>query len=125
MYAHLSPVDALDRIRAKTLSSAMWNARGYDPDITLLRVLVSEYGHAAAMDLLRLNDAYFGLREMFGKIRSKETKAKFVRSAENFKRQVDELIARLKPRLEDTELWPEIEQFEKKAEAWFQAIASQ
>ena len=125
MYGSLAPAGALDRIRAKTLSSGMWNAGRYNPDRTLIKVLVSQYGHSAAMDLLRLNEAYFGLREMFGKIRSKETKAKFVRSAENFKNQVDELISRLKPRLEDTELWPAIEQFEQQAETWFQAIASQ
>ena len=40
-YADMAPGSALDRIRLRTLAACLWNASNYNPDRTLIRVLVS------------------------------------------------------------------------------------
>ncbi|MBS3806089.1 MAG: hypothetical protein KGY60_01170 [Bacteroidales bacterium] len=123
-YADLDPGSALDRISLRTLAACMWNASACDPDRTLIRVLTSLYGHQTAIKLVRLNEAYYGLYEMYGKIRSKETKAKYVRSAENFKRQVDTLMSSLGKNLQDSDIWKDLTGFQIKAHSHFDSIMS-
>jgi len=121
-YADMAPGSALDRIRLRTLAGFLWNASNYNPDRTLIRVLVSLYGHQTAMELIRLNEAYYGLYEMYGKIRSKETKAKYVRSAENFKRQVDAYMQSLEQDLKESPIWPDLIRYKKQAQYHFDSI---
>ena len=121
-YTDLDPGNALDRIRLQTLAASMWNASEFDSDLTLIKVLVSLYGQPTAMELIRLNEAYFGLYEMYGKIRSKETKAKYVRSAENFKKQVDTLMDSLKRELKDKAIWTDLTDYQRQAQKRFESI---
>ena len=123
-YADLDPGSGLDRISLRTLAACMWNASTCDPDRTVIRVLASLYGHQTAMKLARLNEAYYGLYEMYGKIRSKETKAKYVRSAENFKRQVDTLMSSLGRDLQDSDIWKDLTGFQIQAQSYFDSIMS-
>lgn len=124
LLARAAPDSALTRIGLMTLSDYLWNAHDYNPDRALLRVLISRYGQQVAWDLIRLNEAWFGLYEMYGKIRSRETKVKYVHSAEDFKGEVDALMERLQPALEGTQLARELRYYKRQSEHYMQSILS-
>jgi len=123
-YADMDPHDVLSRIGLLSLSEYLWNSKDYDPDKTLLKILVSRYGKNTAFELLRLNEAYFGLYEMYGKIKSRETKVKYIRSAKDFKDQVDESMRNLQDQLENTDLFRELGEYRQQAEEQMQIIMS-
>ena len=119
-----SPDNMLARVGLTTLSEYLWNARDYDPELTLLKTLIAKYGSDVAWDLIRFNEAYFGLFEMYGKVRSRETKVKYVRSAEDFKSEVDALMKRLQTALEGTRLLQELTYYKRQSEHYIQRIMS-
>jgi hypothetical protein len=119
-----APDSMLARLGLMTLSEYLWNASDYDPDLSLLKVLIAKYGSDIAWDLIRLNEAYFGLAEMYGKIRSRETKVKYVRSAEDFKGELDAAMKRLQPALEGTPLFQELTYYKRRSEQYIQHIMS-
>ena len=51
-----------DRIRLQTASDFFWNPTNYDPDLSLYRALVSEFGEQTTQDLVYFNDYYFKLK---------------------------------------------------------------
>lgn len=51
-----------DRVRLLTASDYFWNPENYDPDLSLFRALVSEFGDKNAKRLVYLNDYYFKIR---------------------------------------------------------------
>jgi hypothetical protein len=55
------PSSELDNIRLATALDFLWNTSKYDPDQSLWKVLVSNYGRKNAMDLIYFNDIYFSL----------------------------------------------------------------
>lgn len=52
----------LDKVRLKTASDFYWNRENYNPDFSLFKVLVSEFGADAAQEILKFNDLYFKAR---------------------------------------------------------------
>jgi len=54
--------NVFDRIRLQTASDFFWNPDNYDPDLSLFRALVSEFGDENARILLYYNDYYFKIR---------------------------------------------------------------
>lgn len=48
-----------DRVRLQTASDFFWNPNNYNPDLSLYRALVSEFGTEAAKDIIKINDLYF------------------------------------------------------------------
>jgi hypothetical protein len=48
-----------DRIRMQTASDFFWNPENYNPDMSLYRALVNEFGPDLARDLLHYNNLYF------------------------------------------------------------------
>jgi hypothetical protein len=124
LLARATPDSMLTRVGLMTLSEYLWNADDYNPDLALLKALMARYGSDVAWDLIRLNEAYFGLYEMYGKIRSRETKVKYVRSAEDFKNEVDAVMNRLRSALEGTRLLQELTYYKKQSEHYIQSIMS-
>ncbi|HKL38985.1 MAG TPA: glycoside hydrolase family 20 zincin-like fold domain-containing protein [Bacteroidales bacterium] len=119
-----APDSALARVGLQTLSEYLWNARSYNPDLALLKVLISRYGQDVAWELIRLNEAYFGLYEMYGKIRSRETRIKYVRSAEDFKEQVDAIMERLQSDLQGSQLYRELTYYKLQSNHYMDSIKS-
>lgn len=58
-------VSVFDKIRLQTASDYFWNPGGYNPDLSLYRALVSEYGEQLTQDLIYFNDYYFKLKLEF------------------------------------------------------------
>lgn len=57
-----SPLDSeLMKIRIATAADYMWNNLTYDPDLSLWKILVSSFGHEAAMNLYQFNESYMTL----------------------------------------------------------------
>lgn len=54
--------NVFDRVRLQTASDFFWDPSSYDPDLSLYRALVNEFGSEAVVDLLRFNDEYFKVR---------------------------------------------------------------
>jgi hypothetical protein len=52
------------RIKFATVADYLWNTAGYDPELSLWKVLTRTYGKACARDLIYFNDAYFGLYQV-------------------------------------------------------------
>ena len=48
-----------DKIRLQTASDFFWNPENYDPDLSLFRALVSEFGDINARSLIYFNEYYF------------------------------------------------------------------
>jgi hypothetical protein len=121
----LDPGSRIGEIKTQSLADYLWNAKQFDPHYSLLKILIYEYGKITALNLIRFNEAYFGLYEMYWKIRTKETKRKYIRSAQDFKNQIDRLMATLRRTLKGKPLLAELESFKKKANEYFKHIQAQ
>lgn len=55
------PVSELEKIRITTALDFFWNIKKYDPDQSLWKVLVSNYGRKNAIELIYYNDLFFSL----------------------------------------------------------------
>ncbi|RLD64869.1 MAG: hypothetical protein DRI98_15210 [Bacteroidetes bacterium] len=64
------------KIKYATFADFAWNTDGYDPDMSLFRVLVSEFGKEGALELLQFNDAYYELVSVWSEIRNGKENAK-------------------------------------------------
>jgi len=121
----LDPGSRIGEIKTQTLADYLWNAKQFDPHYSLLKILIYEYGKTTAFNLIRFNEAYFGLYEMYGKIRTKETKRKYIRSAQDFKNQIDRIMATLRESLKGRPILSELEPFKEKANEYFKHIQAQ
>jgi hypothetical protein len=120
--AEMNADSRIDQIKVKTLADYLWNSRNFHSDFSLLKILISEYGKETAFDIIRFNEAYFGLYEMYGKIKTKETKRKFIRSAEDFKFQLDRIMQTLRKHIKDKPILSDLEHFKQKADGFYEQI---
>jgi hypothetical protein len=51
-----------ERIRMQTASDFLWNPANYDPDLSMYRALIAEFGLDVSRDLVKFNDEYFKIR---------------------------------------------------------------
>jgi hypothetical protein len=54
--------DIFDKIRLKTASDFYWNREGYNPDISLYKALIDEFGFDASRKIIKFNVIYFKAR---------------------------------------------------------------
>jgi hypothetical protein len=52
------------KIKYMTVADFEWNSTAYNPDFSLWKSLCKLYGKVTAIDLLRFNDAYYGLMQV-------------------------------------------------------------
>ena len=116
------PCSRTDKIGIMTLADYLWNSKNFDPDLSLLKVLIAEYGKETALQLIRFNEAYLGLYEMYGKIRSRESKRKYIRSAEDFNHQLNQIMQKLHKKLEGQPIVAELQLLMDKARQYFLSI---
>jgi len=74
----------LELIRLLTIQDYYWNSESYNPEKSLWIILNKLYGKNVAINLLYLNDAYFGLKEICQKIENIGLQHKNSRIARNF-----------------------------------------
>jgi hypothetical protein len=120
--AELYPDSWIDKVKVLTLSDYLWNSMSTNPDLALLKILISNFGKQTSFDLIRLNEAYMGLYEMYGKIKTKETKRKYIRSAEDFYRQLEQIMTSLRSELHGHPIIPELNLLADKAEGFYNSI---
>jgi hypothetical protein len=73
----------LDLIKFATIADFSWNAKTYNPDLALWKVLLSRYGPEAARILISLNDEYFNLVEIIAKLKSEGLVHKYIKRGES------------------------------------------
>jgi hypothetical protein len=76
-----SASNVFDKIRLQTASDFFWNPDKYDPDLSLFRVLVAEFGTDATKDLLKFNDLYFRIKSELILTANQKNKHKHMRKA--------------------------------------------
>lgn len=81
--------DLFDRIRLKTASDFLWNPVSYNPDLSLYKALVSEFGIEISRNILKFNDLYFQIKSelILAKVPSSNTK-QHIRKATNLIDQI-------------------------------------
>jgi len=65
MYINGDAYTEVYKIKYATVADYQWNTTAYNPELALWKVLYRRYGPALAEELLRFNDAYYGLYDMF------------------------------------------------------------
>jgi hypothetical protein len=123
--ADLNLESSLHKIGLMTLSDYLWNSSEFKPVQTLMKVLIAKYGKDTAFELIRLNEAYYGLYEMYGKIKTEENKRKFLRSAESFKNRFSRIMKNLQEELENSSILSELEGLQTEADSLFTNIQTQ
>jgi len=58
------------KIKYASFADFAWNTNSYDPDMSLFRVLISEFGKKGALKLLQFNDTYYNLVSVWATIRN-------------------------------------------------------
>jgi hypothetical protein len=98
----------LDKIKIATLANYLWNSTNYDPDFSLLCVLINRYGKEHAFNLIRFNELYQGIYEMCMKFRNRGYKKKYIRNADEYVNQLSALMDRLNSSFEHEVLLKEL-----------------
>ncbi len=80
---HVQRTDILSAFRIATFAEYSWNNDMYDPELSLFKILVNEFGKETARYLYIFNDAYCGLLTTTNTIVSKGVTNRTSRSAEN------------------------------------------
>lgn len=73
----------IDKIRYFSFCDYAWNNRYYDPDFSLLKILIMNYGKEGARDLILFNDAYIRLLEICYLMESEGLNQKYIKKAES------------------------------------------
>lgn len=105
-----------DIIKLATLANYMWNPDNFNPDVALLKVLTSYLDKEKAFALIEFNELYQGIYEMCIKINVQGKKKKFIRSAEQFIAQMDELLENFDSLIQNPEIQEELKLKKEKAE---------
>jgi hypothetical protein len=65
VYINANAYSEVYKIKFATVADYLWNTAAYHPELALWKVLCRKYGPALAEELLRFNDAYYGLYDIF------------------------------------------------------------
>ncbi len=72
------------RIKFATVADYQWNTAGYDPELSLWKVLTRTYGEACARSLIYFNDAYFGLYQVCLRMQTEGRRQAFIGQGREF-----------------------------------------
>ncbi|UCG26993.1 MAG: beta-N-acetylglucosaminidase domain-containing protein [Bacteroidales bacterium] len=64
MFVNGAASSEMYRIKYATVADFEWNTKAYNPDFSLWKVLVTQFGKEQAIMLLEFNDAYYGLTDI-------------------------------------------------------------
>jgi hypothetical protein len=125
MYTNGAAYSEVYKIKYATVADYEWNTSAYNPELSLWKVLVKNYGLPAAEQLLRFNDAYYGVYEMCLRLKTDENKQGYFKIAEKYLEAMRDYLNNLIQELPDQtqfieELKHYLEQQEKRLAAVFQ-----
>jgi hypothetical protein len=82
MYVNGAAYSELYKIKYATVADYEWNTAAYNPELSLWKALTQTYGRPVAVQLLRFNDAYYGVYEICLQMNSAGKKIEYVKNAE-------------------------------------------
>ena len=101
---YIKSTDILTMFRLATFGEYLWDPDNYNPDLSLFKVMVKEFGIETAKYLYYFNDAYCGLFSTIQKMKSEGNSARIMRSSENeiamLNKSLEEIIKRIPERKE-------------------------
>jgi hypothetical protein len=124
MYTNGPAFSEIYKIKFATVADYEWNTAAYNPELSLWKALTKTYGPSVAELLLYFNDAFYGVYEVYLRLKSKSPDA--MRDKKNAEKYLDDMrnyvrqIAALQP--DQTQLVQELEHYLKKQEKRFNAI---
>ena len=85
-----------DRIRLQTASDFFWNPDSYNPDLSLFKVLVSEFGYKNTRSLIYFNDYYFKVKSDILLAGIQKNPHKFQRRIAVYMKEIQTILDQLK-----------------------------
>lgn len=95
MYVNGSASSEFYRIKYATVADFEWNNNAYDPDLSLWKTLLAQFGKETAKQLLEFNDAYYGLTDICMKIEEGDVSNRLSRQGEQFTEKLHILYSSL------------------------------
>ena len=126
MYTNGAADSEVYKIKYATVADYEWNTSAYNPELSLWKVLVKNYGRPAAEQLLRLNDAYYAAFEMCLRLKTEGNEPEFVKTAEKFLKDMHDYLTNISALLPDqTRLLEELRHYLNKQEKRLAEIVSE
>ena len=92
MYTNGAAYSEVYRIKYATVADYEWNTSAYDPELALWKVLCKLYGSAGAKELIRFNDAYYGVYEMCLRMENEGIKDEYIKKGKGFLDDLDNCL---------------------------------
>lgn len=84
MYTNGAADSEVYKIKYATVADYQWNTAAYNPELALWKALTKTYGQGVAEQLVRFNDAYYGIYEMCFRLKLEGPKPEYVKNAEEY-----------------------------------------
>lgn len=104
MYVNGSASSEFYKIKYATVADFEWNNNAYDPDLSLWKTLLAQFGKEVARQLLEFNDAYYGLTDVCMKIEKGNVSNRLLRQGELFTEKLHILYSNLSGNLKNNPL---------------------
>ncbi|SRR6056297_1114808 len=109
-----------EEIRLSTYSDYLWNSDYYDPEESLFRILINQYGQQNAINLIKFNDLIYAVYEMHLKSQMIENNKKFMRSANDYMSQLTNVYNQLKSNLQNEMVQNALDELKKRTDQFYQ-----
>lgn len=84
IYVNGNAYSEIYKVKYATVADYEWNTSGYNPELSLWKVLCQTYGPAGAQELLHFNDAYYGLYDMCLRMEIGGAKDEYIKKGKKF-----------------------------------------
>lgn len=102
MYVNGSASSEIYKIKYATVADFEWNTSAYDPEFSLWKVLVSQFGGEAAKHLIQFNDAYYSLKEIIELVNDEWNSKQYNKGTE-YVSKIEVLLNNLKEEIPDNQ----------------------
>jgi len=112
MYTNGAAYSEVYKIKYATVADYEWNTADYNPELALWKALTKTYGRPAAEQLLRFNDAYYGIYEICLRLKSDGVKPEYVQNAEKLLEDMRDFLKNISALIPgQTQLLAELEHY--------------
>lgn len=100
MYINGAMTSEQYQVKYSTVADYEWNTSAYDPDFSLWKTLLSRYGKATAVNLLKFNDVYYSLKNACIQIEREQNVNKLIRRGNIYSNRLKVIYSLLENNLE-------------------------
>jgi hypothetical protein len=126
MYTNGAADSEVYKIKYATVADYEWNTAAYNPELALWKALTKTYGRPVAEQLLRFNDAYYGIYEMCLRLKAEGIKPQYVQNAEKFLENMRDYLMKISVAMPGrTQLLKELEHYLGQQEKRFAGIVNE